>query len=316
MSNDELHHRKSHTNGDGADAMDELLDRLTTTLRDMPISPGPDRQTFASTLSALRAADKSPQGRRPPLPRAQSGRIFSLKFAVRLALAACVVAAAGVALFTMPTRNNIAFANVLEQVKQASAIRCKVKTTRTIGKLPSINDAVVEGITMTIMGSRTRQDTPGHIMISDFEEGEMLMLDPRMKVGLRLTWRDVPAQKKSVNYMELLRAMKPDGAKDIGLQTFDGKKLRGFRYEGQGIVMTIWADPKIGTPVRIETTFSAPMLTSNVVMHSFEWDVPVETAQMSFEVPKDYTIIALRWPLLKQSKWTWWSKPTQVGDPQ
>ena len=91
--------------------------------------------------------------------------------------------------------------------------------------------------------------------------------------------------------MEQFRTIKPDQAKDVGLQEFDGRRLHGFRVEQPGMTMTVWADPERQEPVRIESAFdfgSIPRTSS--VMTGFEWDVPVDDAAMSLDVPPDYAV--------------------------
>src|SRR5215207_3513821 len=123
MSHDDLHNPRTpgDANGDGgaADAVDALLDRVTTAVRDMPIPDGPDEQTLSGTLAALRAAQMSqPPG---PIPISRKSK---MKPVLKLAIAACIALIAGVVFLVVePFSQGLAFAKVLEQVKQAKSLQ-------------------------------------------------------------------------------------------------------------------------------------------------------------------------------------------------
>ena len=290
MSRNDLHNPRipGDANGDGgaADAVDALLDRVTAAVRDMPTPDGPDEQTLTGTLAALRAAQASRAS--GPIP---ISRKLKMKPVLKLAIAACIALIAGVVFLVVEplTRQGLAFAKVLEQVKQAKSLQFHA----TINvKLPENKEQTVES-TMKILGNRMRQEMPG-IQLStvlDFEKGEMLTLMHKTKEGIRFNLENVPEQTKKMNLMEEFRGMKAEQAKDLGERDVDGRKLHAFLIEQPGNTMTVLVDPRTREPVRMEATLSiASIPTTTSVFKDFKWDAPVDPSEVSLEAPAGYAV--------------------------
>jgi hypothetical protein len=280
---------RAHTNGDGgaADARgepDALLDRVSASVRDTPVPDGPGERLLADTLSALLAAEASDAIN----PQHQNRKLPTMKTLFKFAVAACVLAAAAVALLAAwPSRQSLAFANVLQQVHQAKSVRFNA-TNRV--HLPDGKEQVVDA-TMTILGNRMRQEAIGVVSLFDFEKGELLVLQPAQKQGMRMTMQNMPPEAKSMNLIDQFRKIRADQGKDIGVKEFDGRALHGFRVEQPGMSMTVWADPAKQEPVRIETAFDMPSIAKmSAVMTHFDWDVAVDPASVSLDAPEGYAI--------------------------
>jgi hypothetical protein len=215
---------------------------------------------------------------------------MTMKTFFKLAVAACVALAIGLVFLTNPGGRALAFAEVIEQVKQAKSVRYKsvINVEMPGGKSQTTNATTV------VTANRMRQELPGMVQLMDVEKGEMLVLQTNEKTGMRVTMKNKPAregQPGSMNLLEQFRLMKPDQAKPLGLKTIDGRELRGFVVEQPGNTMTVWADPKTQEPVRIEAKINMPSVpSSTAVMTDFEWDVPVDPAKMSLDGPDGYTI--------------------------
>jgi len=96
---------------------------------------------------------------------------------------------------------------------------------------------------------------------------------------------------KTVNLMEQFRTLKADQARDLGEKEIDGRKLHGFAIENPGQSMTVWADPKTQTPVRIESSFDMPSIPSTKsIMRDFDWNATIDVADLSLDAPQGYTV--------------------------
>jgi hypothetical protein len=272
MSDNDLHNPvHGHSNGNGvADTADALLDRLTVSLRNTNVPDGPDEATLASTIAALRSSPISLK------------RKFTMKPALKFAIAACLVLAAGILFFVVPlTRDNVAFANILEQVNQSRSVRFNATIKMT---MPDKKEQTVEA-KMALLGNRLRQELPGMVSIMDFGKGEALTLIVKEKIAMRIKVENLPPEVKRANLFEEFRQMKPGDAKDIGEKEFDGRKLHGFLVEKSGASTTVWADPKTKEPVRVEASFEMPSIAkSTTVFKDFQWDAPVEVAEVEPDV--------------------------------
>lgn len=207
---------------------------------------------------------------------------------LKYAIAACVLIAAGVLAFVLPTqRSSLAFGDVLKKVQDANAIRFKIVTTVNT---PDGKPQTVEG-TVVCTSSRMRQEIKGMTSIIDLQKGEMINLLDAQKQGMRLKMSKVPAEARNLNLLSSFRSLKAEQGKDLGTQVLDGKKLHVFEVINQQQNMKVWADPTSGLPVRIESKVDMPMAPkAKGVMTNFEWNVPVETVNAMLEVPAGYTV--------------------------
>jgi hypothetical protein len=96
-----------------------------------------------------------------------------------------------------------------------------------------------------------------------------------------------------VNLLDEFRVIDPKQAKDVGVRAFDGRTLHGFVVKRPGQEMTVWADPKTQSPVRIETTIDMPTVPhSTAVMTDFVWGA-AGGLELTLEVPEGYKVQSL-----------------------
>lgn len=95
------------------------------------------------------------------------------------------------------------------------------------------------------------------------------------------------------NYMENLKNVivmlqqTPDFVvENLGLQQVDGREVVGFLARHPRAEITIWADAETGLPVRIEQNEGQ----MRVVCKNMRFDVPVEDAWFSMDVPEGYKV--------------------------
>ena len=214
-----------------------------------------------------------------------------MKLITKLALAACIAVVAVLLFWNPGSRSSLAFAEVIEQVKQAKSVR--FKATSTI-ELPNQPKRTIES-TMTIVGNTMRQEMPDMVTLMDFEKGVMLSLQPKTKQATRITMENVPANLKAMNLMEQFKSMKPELAQDLGEKELNGRKLRGFTVVQPGQKMTVWADPKTQEPVQIESSFDMPSIpATSSIMRDFDWNATIDLAELSLEAPQGYTVQSVK----------------------
>ena len=263
---------------------DDVLERATAALRDARVSDGPPPLVMQRMLCELRAAETGE--RITDSSQLQKKRVLTMRFITRFAVAACIALAAGLLIWGVATRSSLAFAEVVEQVKQAKSVRFKATTTVQV---PLMGKQVFNS-TMIISGNRMRQEMPQGISIFDMAAGEMISLQPATKQAFRVKMTNMPPNVKGMNLMEQFRVLKPENAKDLGTKEIDGRTLHGFGIEQAGVKLTVWADPKTQAPVQIESAYDMPSIPSTVsVMKDFDWDKPVDPMELSLDVPKGYT---------------------------
>jgi hypothetical protein len=143
-----------------------------------------------------------------------------------------------------------------------------------------------------VRGSRIRRTLStmkGVVSIIDVETGRILTLDSEKKEATYINLKDWPSIP---NYMERLRhaitglqAHPEFTVEELGEREVGGQKLIGFRAKHPRAEITIWADPKTALPVRIESTGGQ----MKVISKNLVFDVPMDDALFSMDVPEGYT---------------------------
>jgi hypothetical protein len=135
-----------------------------------------------------------------------------------------------------------------------------------------------------------RHEGPGkRITISDQRTGRMLALDPESKTATLIT----PEQHSYGFPNDMVTEFKKlaDGkGEPIGEQQIGGVKAKGFKVMEGGRPVTIWADAKTGTPLRIEMSFNMGDPAMQIVMSDIAFDVELDDSLFSLEPPKDYKL--------------------------
>jgi outer membrane lipoprotein-sorting protein/phage-related protein len=206
-------------------------------------------------------------------------------------------------------------ADFLEPILEAKTVRYKetIKWTRPSGYIASLpaemQKKLMEGTTSVVMmlgPDRTRRESvePGEsktVHIWDGRQGKSISLIPDQK---RATISDKKhgAKDKTPNRAPLdaaagfrtllLDAQEKPGVKreSFGETEMDGRRVVGVRItDSDGMVMSVWGDPKTGLPVRIETTMTThPNMAST--MSDFEFNVELDESLFSVEPPPGYEI--------------------------
>ena len=86
----------------------------------------------------------------------------------------------------------------------------------------------------------------------------------------------------------------------MGLQTIDGKEVKGFRVKDGSYSATYWVDPKSGHPIKVEIESKIPDFTNpegkgektmEMVMSDFQFDVPLDESFFSLTPPEGYKLL-------------------------
>jgi hypothetical protein len=154
-----------------------------------------------------------------------------------------------------------------------------------------------EGILMhdIVVGSRIRRTIstmPNITMVLDLDNARMLHLDNDKKEALYFDLNG-PLQSGTQGFLNFIRTTitrlqeNPEfSAEKLGYKTIDGKKAVGFAAGGQDVRIQIWADAKTSLPLRIELGMGPQSTT----LKNFRFDVPVDPALVSMDVPAGYAL--------------------------
>lgn len=199
---------------------------------------------------------------------------------IKLAAAAVIIIAVLIGL--NPFRPSITFAEVVEPILNAKTVI-----------LDLIIGSDESGTTMheIVAGSRIRRtmsNIPNMVQVIDLDGGQMLALDTESRTGfyINIEGQLQDATRSYVKFLrEVIKQVKNGRVEEIGEQTIDGQKAIGFVGRGQNEKVTIWADPKTAHPIRIELQIGQMVS----IMKNFQFDVPVDPALVSMDLPAGYT---------------------------
>ncbi len=187
--------------------------------------------------------------------------------------------------FSQSGRTANAFERVVESLSEARTARFDMEITVEGRPAQKMKAYYLEP-------GRFRQELgEGHVNISDWEEGKIVGLDPHNKratvfnlVGLSDEKRE--QIRKSGNQFEAMRELLNRASTDPEIRI---EKL-GSKVVDNGVSpMTVWADRISKLPVRIESTMPGPPRTK-VVMTHYEFDVDLDDALFSLDVPEGYEL--------------------------
>jgi outer membrane lipoprotein-sorting protein len=221
-----------------------------------------------------------------PARRASEDRRHLSRAAIGSAIVAAAMAAIGASLFfDRSTSNAFAFAQVVEKVKAANSVSFTI--TSRFGLDPEVHSRNY------IRGYRIRTELEDVLVsIADLSTKQVLWLDPQRKLA-ELTDVNAGIVDGLANPVDQLRQAKSDTAEAIGEELIDGVRCAVFRMKNArwlAVVgdMLVWVDPNSGLPVRIVISDSTAKDKAEIRLDRFTWNVPLEPALLSLNVPEGF----------------------------
>jgi len=223
----------------------------------------------------LKAADKAAAG-------LKLRRIIMKSPITRMAAAAVIIIAVLIGIHQFG-KGTVTFADVIEPILNARTVIFDF----IIGE-----DETGPVMHETVVGSRIRRtisNIPGMTHILDLESAKILALDTEAKTAVYIDIQG-SLQERTKNYIEfvrqVIRQVQDGRVEKIGEQVIDGQKAIGFVGRGQNEEVTIWADPKTATTIRVELRLGQLF----VILKNFQFDPAIDDSLMSMNVPEGYTL--------------------------
>jgi outer membrane lipoprotein-sorting protein len=243
------------------------------------------------------------------------------KFAIAaVVIIACVI---GLSLWRT-TGSGIALADVLAQIEKVKSVRWQwsYKVTGGDPNTYDYNETCVTWLTSQEYGSKSTWewlDPNGEW--SQYVERYFLpqkktwiFIYPTEKIYIcqELEDAEVEEMQDNINAGNYLKGILQDKYESLGKSTMDGVEVAGFRIidpnwfynlgKNQQVEHKIWVDVKTLLPVRYDILASAEVdkmvdrLTHHIVMHDFQWDVPVDAAEFEPPISDGYTVKVIKLP--------------------
>jgi len=200
----------------------------------------------------------------------------------RLAAAAAIVIAVLFGLQFLGA-SGVTFAQAIQPILNANTAILDIVIGVEDPNTPVVHDM--------IMGSRIRRTVggiEGNVSIIDLETSRILSLTQAKKEAVYIDLKGLPSIP---NYLDNLKNVFVElqnsphfEIQDLGTEQVDGHEAVGFLARHPKAQITLWADVKTGLPVRIEQK-EGQML---VICRNLQFDVPMDDALFSMEVPEGY----------------------------
>jgi outer membrane lipoprotein-sorting protein len=267
---------------------DDLLDRSLAALQNAPIPDGPGPRTTADTLAALRRA--TGQDRIPMNPVGSIGlvqRILTMTYTHRKTAASLTIAIGAIAVWSMLTLfSSVSYAQVIDKLKSVHSMTCTA--TVTTGDKPPL------ALKMFFLDpGHVRTEGPGtRTTIVDSAAGQVLALESNAKTATLIKYetKGTPPPGAHLDIVAEFRKLGDHKGEAVGEEQIGDVKAKGFRVNENGRVMTIWADPKTGLPIRIDIDMEAASMKVHMVMSDVVLDAKLDENLFKVEVPNGYTL--------------------------
>ncbi|HVS72198.1 MAG TPA: hypothetical protein VHQ47_13160 [Phycisphaerae bacterium] len=281
---------------------EDVVDRAAAAMRGMRV-PGAPGGLMEKTIASARAGAGSGGAGAARAGSAMGSKQkgwWSMKMVRRTAVAAALAAAVGVGVVMAPWGGGrVAFADVVEQVKAAKVVGCKVKMEMDLGEkgTRTVTSNVVmseEGWSITQNGTKRTvlKASPGHI--------EMMMLDDEAKKAIIIDSKDsgmvggaAAGAEQVPNLLTMFQGLGTKGEEALGEKEVEGVKARGFSVKagaGGGQTYEIWADEKTEKPVLVTMATQAMGVGARYTYSDFDWNPVVPAGLAEFRAPAGYTV--------------------------
>jgi len=303
----------------------ESIEKLIKKLR-YPAGAETHDRILGNVLNAVDEVEKHKSGVTAPNVR----RTIMKSPITKLATAAIVAIACLIGLsLWRGTESGIALADVLARIEQVKAFRYQWSTKVTgedPNKKPYSSEIRATKLISREYGSRSKNErldpNGGWSTFEEWytfpEKKTMIHILHKQKKYTRIELDDVFMEHiwqvtDPLTYLKKIMACKYES---MGRATIDGIEVEGFQttdpnvsileYSGENKVeidVKMWVDVKTRLPVRFDETVThfdqmgdTIIKHVHVVMHDFQWDVPLDAAEFKPVIPDDYTGLVIKYP--------------------
>lgn len=301
------------------DKLSGLLAEAVEQLMETPRADQLPTKLDAVVLRSLREAGESAAGSSASAVATHSKEKRKMALFVKSSLAALVFIATGaITWIGFVDRTREAYGALANQLENVSSIAYRVQWTDDAGLanlVPGDGDKV-----MHFAPSHDRiERANGSVLVIDTAEGKAVDLNPKTKTALVMNGQVAQGlaamSRGPLTLMETLRKhFHTDGPLSQNVEALGPRKIGkiqvpGLRSTIAGEIVEVWIDPATSLPIEIRICLLIPAQLSDSVdgairqwrvISAIEYDIAIEAALLSVEVPLGYT--TLQMPELAISK--------------
>jgi hypothetical protein len=297
--------------------LDGRLKHAVQALRETTNTPGtsaPPEELIRRTIDKAQAAARDEE-------TSSLKRNWQMKMVKRFSVAAGVgllLSGASLWLVWGGGGARVAFADVLEQVKQARAVRCHVVTIgpnappdgHEVSQEMLMVDPgwmVVEETIQGKTGPTTEKEAGTLRIVMNWTQKKMLMLThifpqgvldqgkhstiPGSKEAVLVDIANMPPEKQMPSLLDQFKNVDGKDSQTLGEKDIDGIKTKGFEVVKDGKTLDVWADETTDHPVLAVIKLNIPTAGSFQYTYSdFDWAPDYDPTELSLDPPAGYTL--------------------------
>lgn len=184
-----------------------------------------------------------------------------------------------------------AYAAVARQIRQAQTMNyTQIVSMSAMRKtFPSMPDMKWE-VSYKEPGVMRMDASQGTIVIQDFTQKKLLILNTAARTAIvqDLTNASPDQVQQQSALIEHLRSLPERASADLGTKYLGQRIVQGFRVNENGAIMDVWIDARSRELVQIDTRMANDTEMQGT-MTNFRFNVPLDPALFSMEIPAGYT---------------------------
>jgi len=207
----------------------------------------------------------------------------------KFATAAVILIAATITLYIIAGpfgATTSVYAEVAERLQKALTMTYKITTTTPVEWMP---DMEIE-VAFKEPGLMRMTAPGGYVSVMDALQGKGLSIIPATSQFIEIDLTNLPAGQEQgpLNAIQRFKSLPETADEELGEREIDGRTVQGFRVTEEGMILSVWIDPKTRELVEMEMEFvNAPGMSSKMTDIRFNVELPDDL--FSITPPAGYT---------------------------
>lgn len=290
-------------NNQPTDLLDQAVQSIQQSVQTVPVP----MDLLKKTQFALENEDRNPSLEKP-LPKSTT-RFRNSWLAIALAASLLLL----IGFVVQPwNHNGTAFAAAIKNLHTARSATLRV--TQKLGGSPEIHGQMF----INEQAVRIEWLEGTLVMIADLQIGKYVSLDTVQKTGQLAKLTDDDVLRSFSNPIEQLRNSKPNDAKYVGQESFNGRITDVFHVKNgewlgaSGIpILKVWIDRELELPCKIVMVDNDPKSEMYLAFDDIQWNVEIPPAKFAISLPSDYKAVEI--PQINPSRLEPSNAPEKVG---
>jgi len=284
---------------------DDILDQATQALRETPIPPGPPPEVLQRVLEAPSRDIEIAKS----IPILEKLQVLKPLFKIAAVL---VIAAGVIGLFSLmfPGGGNGGSGSAFAEAAQRF-LNIQTGTYKLTIVVPGHPPQTCTGYFQDpgYMRHEMNMGPVSIVQLFDMERATMVQLMPGQNLAMQVELQNLPEEKRNLEYgnpfydcRKYIAEAKENpnvAVQKLADEVIDGRSVLVYRIKPEEgmYFMKVWVDPETKLPLQIEISMGQMLGgtgSMEILVHDFEFNVPLEESLFSMEIPAGYQVVPLQ----------------------